>query len=336
MNTLHAPTDAARLPGAALGTLPAPLAAVLTGWILLLLTLMPSPTSAQAQRAASPVEGGVERVVDGDSLWFRPAAGEPIELRLKDIDAPELCQPGGETAREALREKVENRSLMLRVTGRDRFGRTLGTLHDGTHDIGTRMVAEGHAWSVRTRWDQGPLVAQERMARALRRGLHGDPSPVPPWDFRRAGGCGATDASAGRAPAAAGSVASATVAPPTAHTQAVAPARSASVEAGRGAAAGANPAGSTQPHPATPAARAPLLAERGVIALSAARSVADSSAQGGAGGTARFRCDGRRSCSEMRSCEEATFFLQHCPNVHMDGNRDGVPCERQWCGSRRR
>ena len=45
----------------------------------------------------------------------------------------------------------------------------------------------------------------------------------------------------------------------------------------------------------------------------------------------RFRCDGRTACSHMTSCEEATFFLQHCPNTQMDGDGDGVPCERQWC-----
>ena len=47
--------------------------------------------------------------------------------------------------------------------------------------------------------------------------------------------------------------------------------------------------------------------------------------------TARFSCDGRTHCSQMRSCEEATYFLQHCPNTQMDGNNDGEPCEQQWC-----
>ncbi|MDS4019045.1 MAG: excalibur calcium-binding domain-containing protein [Candidatus Competibacter sp.] len=45
-----------------------------------------------------------------------------------------------------------------------------------------------------------------------------------------------------------------------------------------------------------------------------------------------FKCDGRTHCSQMTSCEEATFFLRNCPNVKMDGNNDGVPCEKQWCG----
>lgn len=44
-----------------------------------------------------------------------------------------------------------------------------------------------------------------------------------------------------------------------------------------------------------------------------------------------FRCDGRTYCSQMTSCEQATFFLRNCPNVRMDGDGDGVPCEKQWC-----
>lgn len=47
---------------------------------------------------------------------------------------------------------------------------------------------------------------------------------------------------------------------------------------------------------------------------------------------ARFACDGRTRCTQMRSCEEAKYFLDHCPGVQMDGDGDGIPCEAQWCG----
>jgi len=47
--------------------------------------------------------------------------------------------------------------------------------------------------------------------------------------------------------------------------------------------------------------------------------------------TSRFKCDGRTHCSHMTSCEEATYFIQNCPNTKMDGDRDGIPCESQWC-----
>jgi len=44
-----------------------------------------------------------------------------------------------------------------------------------------------------------------------------------------------------------------------------------------------------------------------------------------------FHCDGRTYCSQMTSCSEAKYFLAHCPDVKMDGDHDGIPCERQWC-----
>ena len=44
-----------------------------------------------------------------------------------------------------------------------------------------------------------------------------------------------------------------------------------------------------------------------------------------------YRCDGRTRCTQMTSCEEATYFIQNCPNTEMDGDNDGIPCESQHC-----
>lgn len=44
-----------------------------------------------------------------------------------------------------------------------------------------------------------------------------------------------------------------------------------------------------------------------------------------------FKCDSRKFCAQMTSCEEAKFFLSNCPGSKMDGNKDGTPCEQQWC-----
>lgn len=44
-----------------------------------------------------------------------------------------------------------------------------------------------------------------------------------------------------------------------------------------------------------------------------------------------FKCDGRKYCSQMTSCAEATFFYDHCPDVKMSGDGDNIPCEKQWC-----
>nr|WP_312989722.1 excalibur calcium-binding domain-containing protein [Comamonas koreensis] len=49
-----------------------------------------------------------------------------------------------------------------------------------------------------------------------------------------------------------------------------------------------------------------------------------------------FKCDGRTHCSQMTSCKEAKLFLKNCPDTKMDGDNDGVPCERQLCNVNKR
>lgn len=67
----------------------------------------------------------------------------------------------------------------------------------------------------------------------------------------------------------------------------------------------------------------------GVVAVPAAAALPGASPAATA--APAWRCDGRRRCTQMHSCEEAKFFLAHCPGVEMDGDHDGIPCEQQWC-----
>ncbi|WP_308680933.1 cold shock domain-containing protein [Xanthomonas arboricola] len=47
--------------------------------------------------------------------------------------------------------------------------------------------------------------------------------------------------------------------------------------------------------------------------------------------TPHYSCGGRKHCSQMTSCDDATWVLRNCPDTTMDGDHDGVPCEQQWC-----
>ena len=47
--------------------------------------------------------------------------------------------------------------------------------------------------------------------------------------------------------------------------------------------------------------------------------------------TTASSCDGRKYCSQMTSCAEAKYFLANCPGAKMDGDKNGIPCEKQWC-----
>lgn len=93
------------------------------------------------------------------------------------------------------------------------------------------------------------------------------------------------------------------------------------------------------PCPAAQPRRDPTLAE-----LNAAEKARRAAAASAAAATPRpvapappaapdsFHCDGRQYCSQMRSCAEARYFLAHCPGAKMDGDHNGIPCEKQWCG----
>ena len=48
--------------------------------------------------------------------------------------------------------------------------------------------------------------------------------------------------------------------------------------------------------------------------------------------TTTYSCTGKTQCTEMKSCNEAKFYLKNCPNVQIDGDGDGIPCEDQLCG----
>lgn len=41
-----------------------------------------------------------------------------------------------------------------------------------------------------------------------------------------------------------------------------------------------------------------------------------------------FRCANKRKCAEMVSCQEAIFYLTQCGRQRLDGDKDGIPCER--------
>lgn len=46
--------------------------------------------------------------------------------------------------------------------------------------------------------------------------------------------------------------------------------------------------------------------------------------------SSQFSCQGKTHCSQMSSYEEAKFYLDNCPGTQMDGDGDGIPCERQF------
>jgi hypothetical protein len=74
-----------------------------------------------------------------------------------------------------------------------------------------------------------------------------------------------------------------------------------------------------------------LNAEQKRRRAAAAAAVPDKVAPAATNVSSGFSCDGRKYCSQMKSCVEAKYFLANCPGVKMDGDKNGIPCEQQWC-----
>lgn len=145
--------------------------------------------AAAATRQAQ--SGVVTRVVDGDTVWVKTSASQkPLKVRLQGIDAPEICQPGGVEAREALKRQVLGQSVTVTSGAHDDYGRTVGTLHMQGQDMGRWLVAQGHAWVYSYRHKKGPYADELRQAQLARRGVFSDVAAEEPRLFRkRYGSC---------------------------------------------------------------------------------------------------------------------------------------------------
>jgi endonuclease YncB( thermonuclease family) len=83
--------------------------------------------------------------VDGDTLVCNRQ-----KVRLTNVYAPEMNQPGGSAAKRKLQSLVHNRDVALRPHGRDRYGRLLAEAFVGGRrieqgDIGAR-AGRGSGW----------------------------------------------------------------------------------------------------------------------------------------------------------------------------------------------
>lgn len=139
---------------------------------------------------AAAVENYRARVVhvsDGDTVKL-DTGGRRFVFRLAEIDAPELTQPHGRTAREALVRLVGKRTVEVQESDTDSYGRALGHLAVAGRDINRALVEAGHAW-VYTRYARDPeLPRLETAARHEAKGLWALPAAQrqPPWRWREA------------------------------------------------------------------------------------------------------------------------------------------------------
>ncbi len=152
-----------------------------------------TPSAAMLPEAPGALTGDLVNVQDGDSFRLRLPTGQAVRVRLAAIDAPELGQPHGEQARDALAALLRHGPLRLDAYKTDPFGRYVANVSTPEGDVGLAMVQAGDAWHF-TRYareqlpsDRQRYAQAQRDAQRARRGLWAEPRPVAPWDHRRQG-----------------------------------------------------------------------------------------------------------------------------------------------------
>jgi endonuclease YncB( thermonuclease family) len=147
-----------------------------------------SPAAAAAP-VAPPPRGGTRlwRVVgvnDGDTITCLDESNQQQKVRLASIDAPEIGQEYGKTARENLAALVFGKTVEVIDEGKDRYGRTVGQVTCNGMDVNRQMIASGNAWHFAEYSNDASLAALQSQAQAQRLGLWATPNPTPPWDYR--------------------------------------------------------------------------------------------------------------------------------------------------------
>jgi endonuclease YncB( thermonuclease family) len=159
--------------------------------VLLGLVCMAAMLLGCAHSRAQTWRATVSHVQDGDTLYVRAAGqAQAVPVRIRGIDAPELCQAGGPESRQALHAQLHQQEVSLLGQGHDSYGRIVAQVLWNGQDMGRWLVAQGHAWSYRRGKEAGPYALEEREARKARRGLFAQGRPELPAAFRhRHGSC---------------------------------------------------------------------------------------------------------------------------------------------------
>lgn len=141
------------------------------------------------QEESPKYPGKVTRIIDADTIEVRLQTG-PIRVRLHAIDAPELDQPWGPEATQALSKLILGKAVALEPFDEDEQHHIVATVFLDKLDVNADLVRLGHAWAFRPQMTKADeqLCDLEGEARTERRGLWSLPADQTeaPWEWRRA------------------------------------------------------------------------------------------------------------------------------------------------------
>ncbi len=134
---------------------------------------------------AATLDCKVIHVADGDTVTCLLANKQKERIRLADIDAPESKQAFGNQSKQLLAKMVHGQQIAVKTSGKDQYGRLIGTLYLNGQDVNYVMVRSGMAWVYKEYSKNPKYYLAQRNAQKAKLGLWRDPKPIYPSEFRR-------------------------------------------------------------------------------------------------------------------------------------------------------
>jgi len=136
---------------------------------------------------AKEIYGRVVSISDGDTVTVLTNEKIQIKIRLAEIDAPESGQPYGKRSKEILSNLIFEKSVKVKITDQDRYGRSVGIIFKNDINVNMQMVQLGAAWAYREYLKDRTFIAAEVDAKNAGVGLWSlHPSQImPPSEWRK-------------------------------------------------------------------------------------------------------------------------------------------------------
>lgn len=126
----------------------------------------------------------VVKVIDGDTYKVL-LNGKLQNIRLQNVDAPELDQYFGKAIKDSVTKLLEGSMLSLELHSSDIYGRTLVTATYKGMSLDSLLIAKGWVWFYTKYSKQLDLKDYEAAARLKGLGLWRCEHNVPPWIWRK-------------------------------------------------------------------------------------------------------------------------------------------------------
>jgi endonuclease YncB( thermonuclease family) len=126
-------------------------------------------------------------ISDGDTMEIL-YQNTPIKIRLAHIDCPEKrgSQPYGNNAKKSLSDLCFGQQVKVYGQKYDRYRRLIAVVKTNSNIIvNQEMIKQGMAWHFKKYSKDETYANLEIDARKHKIGLWRDPSPIPPWEWRK-------------------------------------------------------------------------------------------------------------------------------------------------------